>query len=80
MKQVLAIVEGVAHEKEVLRKEKISEGWWRKFMDRREDLALMKGDNTAHNRMDVENLYTIEHYFKLLKETLVKNELLNALH
>ena len=74
----MAIVEGVAREKEVLRKDKISEGWWRKFMGRQEDLALRKGDDTAHNRMDAVNSDIIEHYFKLLKETLVKNELLKC--
>jgi len=79
-KQVLAIAEKVARDKEVLRKDKISEGWWRKFLERQEDLALRKGDNTAHSRMDAVNPDTMKHYFELLKETLTKNDLLNAPH
>jgi len=46
-KQVLAIVEGVACDKEVLKKDKISPGWWRKFLERQDDLTLRKGYNTA---------------------------------
>ena len=56
-------------------------------MGTQEDLHLVmgsivswKGDNTAHNQMDAVNSNTIEHYFKLLMETLVKNKLLNAPH
>jgi len=33
---VLAIAEKVAWDKEVLRKDKISTGWWRKFWERQE--------------------------------------------
>jgi len=46
-KQALAIVEGVACDKEVLKKDKISSGWWRKFLERQDDLTLRKGDNNA---------------------------------
>ena len=50
----------------------------RKFL---EDLALRKGDNTAHSRMDTVNSNTMKHYFELLKETLLTmNDLLNAPH
>jgi len=34
-----------------------------------------EGDNTAHSRMNAE---TMGHYFRLLKETLTENDLLNA--
>jgi len=75
-----AIVEGAARDKEVLKKDKISPGWWRKFLERQDDLTLRKGDNTAHSRMNAVNSETMEHYFSLLKDTLTKNGLSNAPH
>jgi len=41
-KQVLTIVEGVARDKEVLKKDKISPGWWRKFLERQDNLTLRR--------------------------------------
>jgi len=54
-KQVKAIVENVAKEKNLLRSERISDGWWRHFMERHPHLSLRRRDSTAHIRMDSVN-------------------------
>ena len=61
----MAIVEGVACEKEVLRKiRSVKDGGESLWAHKRTCMALRKGDNTAHNQMDAVNSDTIEHYFK----------------
>ena len=78
-KQVIAIAESVAKDKGVLKKEKrISEGWYRRFMERQSYLALRKGDATANVRMDCLNEETIQAYFNLLKEVLSENNLMDS--
>ena len=76
----MAIAEGVARDKNVLRGDKISQGWWRRFIERQGDLSLRRGDNTAHSRMDAVNTETMQHYFNLLQNVLEKNGLINAPH
>lgn len=74
-KQVLSIVENVAREKDVLRhshSNRVSDGWWRRFLERQPTLSLRRGDATAHVRMDATNKQSIAHYFNLLEETLRK--------
>ena len=44
----MRIVESHAKGKGLLRKDKITQGWWRNFVSRQGDLSLRKGDNTAH--------------------------------
>ena len=46
------ILLSVATEKGILRKDRISQGWWHRFLERQEQLTLRHGDNTAHVRMD----------------------------
>ena len=41
------IAESVATEKVILRKDRISQGWWHRFLERQEQLTLRRGDNTA---------------------------------
>ena len=53
-KQVKSIVENVAREKN-LRSECVSDGWWRRFMERQPQLSLRCGDSTAHIRMNSVN-------------------------
>ena len=77
-KDVMNIAELYAKKKGVLRKSKITQGWWRQFVRRQEDLSLRRGDNTAHGRMDAVNEDTISHYFTLLKQTLKENNLTNS--
>ena len=78
-KQVMAIAEiYVKHEKRTLKAAQITQGWWRQFLTRQKDLSLRRGDNTSHIRMDAINPETIAQYFKLLKETLEQNKLMNS--
>ena len=77
-RDVLGLVQTVASEKGVLRSSRISQGWWRRFLERQADLSLRQGDSTAHVRMDAMNLETMEHYFSLLHDTLVSHDLLNS--
>ena len=62
----------------MLRKDRISHGWWNRFTTRQGDLSLQKGDNTAHVCMDAINSETMKHYFDLLESTLQDNDLMNA--
>lgn len=71
-KQVNMMVEAIAKEKGVLRKDKISNGWWRRFIERQPELSLRRADSTAHIRMDSINRESITEYFDLLESTLMK--------
>ncbi len=51
-KQIKGIAESVA---QTLKKSRISDGWFRRFMDRQPHLRLCKGDVTANVRMDAMN-------------------------
>ena len=51
-KQIKAIVEKTACDKSTLRKEKISDGWFRRFLECQPHLSLRKGDRTAAIRID----------------------------
>ena len=78
-KQVLAFVESyITNNKKGLKSSKITQGWWRNFLERQKDLSLRRGDNTSQDRMDAINSETIEHYFALLKKTLEENNLKNS--
>ena len=74
---VLSIVQNAASEKGVLHSSHVSQGWWRRFLERRRDLSLRQGDTTAHMRMDAMNRETIEHYFSLLHDVLSTHDLLD---
>ena len=78
-KQVMGIVENVAKEKGLLKvDEKVTDGWWRRFMERQPQLSLRRGDATAHVRMNAVNKETIDGYFDLLEETLNVHGLMNS--
>ena len=76
-KQVKAIVGNVAREKNVLRSHRVSDGWWRRFLERQPQLTLRKGDPTAHVRMNAVTKDVIEGYYNLLEETLCEHDLTN---
>ena len=76
-KQVKALVEKVAREKN-LRSHRVSDGWWRRFMERQPHLSLHRGDSTAHIRMDSVNRGAIGGYYNLLEDTLKEHNLLDA--
>ena len=77
-RDVMNIAQGVAKEKGLLRGVRISQGWWRRFLERQNDLTLRRGDNTAHVRMAAVNQETLAQYFELLKDTLVEHNLLHS--
>jgi len=74
-KQVKAFAEKVAREKGILRKERITDGWWNKFMKRQDQISLRRADSTAHVRMDSVNNESIKYYYDLLEATLDKDHL-----
>ena len=74
-RDVMYIAQSVAIDKGVLKGSKISEGWWRRFLQRQPDLSLRRGDTTAHVRMDAVNKETMKQYFSLLNDVLSEYEL-----
>jgi len=77
-KQVKAVVEKTARDKGVLQKERIGDGWFRRFLERRPHLALRKGDWTAFVWMDAMNdKQALDNYFILLKNILTEHDLLD---
>ena len=75
-KQIKGIAEKVATEKKVLRKDKITNGWFNSFIKRHPELSLRKGDSTCQTRMNaMSNKIAIEQYFAVLKECMEKEGL-----
>lgn len=76
-RDVKAIAEKVAAEKGVLRSSHISDGWWKRFLQRHPKLRLRSGDATGHVRMDAMNKDNLKNYFNLLKHVIEENGLQN---
>lgn len=77
-KQVKAMVEGIAKEKGVMNGDKtVSDGWWRRFLQRNPQLTLRKGDSTAAVRLACTSAETLRNYFGLLREVLYENDLMD---
>ena len=76
--QIKGLAERVALDKAVLKGKKISDGWFRRFMERQPYLRLHKGDATANVRMNYVNEETMTEYFDLLKSVLMENELMES--
>ena len=74
-KEVKMITENVAKEKKVLRATRISDGWWKGFLHRNQDLSLRRADSTAHIRMDSINKVSINQYFNLLEQTMLSHNI-----
>ena len=74
-RDVMIIAERVAKDKGILRKERISQGWWNRFMEQQKDLSFRRGGSISHVRMDAVNKETMDHYFSLLKDTLDEHNL-----
>ena len=69
-RDVKVIAESVAQDKGVLKGVKVSDGWWRRFLERQPKLTLRRGDSTVHVRMDAVNRETMDQYFALLKDII----------
>jgi len=66
-------VKRTARDKDVLRKEKISDGWLRRFIERQPQLSICKGDSTAFACMDaMKKEEQLDNYFITLKDILVE--------
>ena len=76
-RQIKAIVESVAVDKGVLRSSHISDGWWKRFLQRHPKLSLRYGDATGHVRMNAMNRENLTNYFALLKECMEENDLMD---
>ena len=74
-KEVKIIVAAVAREKVVLWGEKISDGWFRGFLERSPNLSLRRGDATANVCMEALDIEKMNEYFK--EETLKQHKLMN---
>ena len=70
-RDVMCIAQSVAADKGVLKGNKITEGWWRRFLQRQPDLSLQRGDTTAHVRMNAVNSETMKQYFSLLNYVMM---------
>lgn len=73
--QVKVIAERVATDKGVLRGARISDGWWRRFLQRHPNLSLRSGDSTGYVRMNAMNEENLKNYFDLLNDVLEENDL-----
>ena len=77
-KQIKSMVESAARDKGVLGKRKITDGWFRRFMERQPQLRLRKGDKTAFVRMDaMQQKEELDNYFLTLKYILVEHDLMD---
>ena len=75
LRQVKVIAENVARDKGVLRGSRISDGWWRRFLQRHTNLSLRSGDSTAFVRMNAMNEDNLKNYFDLLDSVLTEHNL-----
>ena len=67
----------VARDQRILKKEKISDGWLRRFLERQPSFPLQKGDSIGTAHMEaMANRGAIAKYFKLLKEVLDEHALI----
>jgi hypothetical protein len=76
--EIKQIAENVARDKKVLKYTKISDGWYRRFMERQSHLSLRKSDPTANVRMDCLTPETMKQYFELLKDVLEEHDLMES--
>ena len=77
--EVLSIVERHVEGKEdvSLRADRVTQGWWEKFLKRNPSLSLRAGDSTAGVRMDAINEDNMDNYFEQLKEVFDKGDFWN---
>ena len=76
-RDAMDIAESVAVDKVVLKGEKISDGWWRRFLECQPNLTIQHGDSTAHERMDTVNQETMDQYYSLLGKVLMEHNLVD---
>jgi len=62
----------------ILKGDRVTDGWFNRFMERNDKLSLRKGDATANVRMDCLNTEAIKSYFDLLKSVLENHNLMKS--
>ena len=62
----------------MLKKQKVSDGWFRRFKERQPQLSLRRGDATANVRMNCLNKETMAQYFSMLKDVLTEHNLFDS--
>ena len=62
------VIESVANDKGLLQKSKVSDGWFRHFLECQPHFSLRKRDSIAHIRMDTINAETLHQYCDPLQE------------
>ena len=67
---VMHIVQRVATDQRLLKGNKLSSGWWRRFLEWQPYLSLCRGDSTAHVRMDAVSEDTLKRYFSLFNDVM----------
>jgi len=77
-KEFKGLVKKVARDKVVLKKLKVTDGWFKRFLERQPTLSLRKGDATANVRMDCLSNETMLQYFQMLGDVLTEHNLLNS--
>ena len=76
--QVKNIAEAVAREKGILRRNRISDGWFWHYLEHQPKLCLRKGDSTSGVCMDaMSNQDALDNYYKLLKKILEEHNLMD---
>jgi len=74
-KQVMNIVERVAKDKGVLKKDKISCGWFWRFRERNPNVSLRQGDSMAAVPFQCTTPEIISEYYDLVETVLAHHEL-----
>ena len=62
----------------MLKMSKVTDGWFRRTLEKWPTLSFRRGDATANVRMDCLNKETIPQYFELLKDIFSEHKLLNS--
>ena len=76
-KEILAMVQKTMEKKDLCDDKFNGEGWWTRFMSRNPTLSLRTADPLSKVRADAVKQEKIDEYFKLLKSTLEKHDLMN---
>ena len=76
--EILISKAGILKEETILRSDKISNGWFTKFIKRNDALSLHKGDPTVAVRMDCLTTEITMKYFKNIEVCLKEHSLMNC--
>ena len=76
-REVFSIVERTLKKKGTLNDHFNGEGWWIRFMEHHPNLSLRTTDSLSRVRAKAVTNKNMDNYFKLLKETLTDNNLLD---